>query len=130
MHLPDRVDLVIVEFDTEDPQFVSSPLSCSYSSSHPHSYSDATTLSTTDLLIRSLLLRPDQPAVIMLGHFSPQIQGEHSYAGPEVWHSAVAQFYDVVHLSFVPLPFFPSRAELIFPFLPFLASRVFSTRNT
>ena len=35
----------------------------------------------------------------MLGHFSPQIQGEHGFAGPEVWHAAVAQFYDVVHLS-------------------------------
>ncbi|GAA5894320.1 SGNH/GDSL hydrolase family protein [Sporobolomyces salmoneus] len=80
MHLPDRVDLVIVEFDTEDPH-------------------DPTTLSTTDLLVRSLLLRPDQPAVILLGHFSPQIQGERGFAGPEVWHSAVAQFYDVVHLS-------------------------------
>lgn len=61
--------------------------------------SDPTSLATTDLLVRSLLLRPDQPAVILLGHFSPQIQGEHGYAGPEVWHSAVAQFYDVVHLS-------------------------------
>lgn len=50
------------------------------------------------MLVRSLLLRPDQPAVIMLGHFSPQLQGEHGFAGPEVWHSAVAQFYDVVHL--------------------------------
>lgn len=80
MHLPDRVDLIIVEFDTEDPH-------------------DATTLATTDLLIRSLLLRPDQPAVIMLGHFAPQMQGEHGFAGAEIWHSAVAQFYDVVHLS-------------------------------
>ena len=25
MHLPDRVDLVILEFDTEDPQFVLIP---------------------------------------------------------------------------------------------------------
>lgn len=80
MHLPDRVDLVIVEFDTEDPH-------------------DPTALTTTDLLVRSLLLRPDQPAVIMLGHFSPQIQGEHGFAGPEVWHAAVSQFYDVVYLS-------------------------------
>ena len=61
--------------------------------------SDPATLATTDLLIRSLLLRPDQPAVVMLGHFSPQMQGEHGFAGAEVWHSAVAQFYDVVHLS-------------------------------
>lgn len=37
--------------------------------------------------------------MIMLGHFSPQMQGEHGYAGAEVWHSAAAQFYDVVHLS-------------------------------
>lgn len=35
----------------------------------------------------------------MLGHFAPQMQGEHGFAGAEVWHSAVAQFYDVVHLS-------------------------------
>lgn len=62
--------------------------------------SDPTSLATTDLLVRSLLLRPDQPAVILLGHFSPQIQGEHGFAGPEVWHAAVAQFYDVVHLRY------------------------------
>lgn len=35
----------------------------------------------------------------MLGHFAPQMQGEHGFAGAEIWHSAVAQFYDVVHLS-------------------------------
>ncbi|SCV72078.1 BQ2448_4772 [Microbotryum intermedium] len=80
MHLPDRVDLVIVEFDTEDPH-------------------DPTSLSTTDLLIRSLLLRSDHPAVIMLGHFAPQIQGEYGFAGPEIYHTTVAQFYDVVHLT-------------------------------
>jgi len=60
--------------------------------------SDPATIATTDLLIRSLLLRPDQPAVIMLGHFSPQLQNEHGFAGPDVWHSAVAHFYDVPHL--------------------------------
>ncbi|MBW0504757.1 hypothetical protein O181_044472 [Austropuccinia psidii MF-1] len=80
MHLPDRVDLVIVEFDTEDPH-------------------ESDTISTTDLLIRSLLLRPDQPAVILLGHFAPQFQNEHGFVGPEVWHSAVAHFYDVPHLT-------------------------------
>lgn len=35
----------------------------------------------------------------MLGHFAPQIQGEHGFSGPEVWHASVAQFYDVPHLS-------------------------------
>jgi hypothetical protein len=27
------------------------------------------------------------------------MQGEHGFAGAEIWHTAVAQFYDVVHLS-------------------------------
>ncbi|KNZ53726.1 hypothetical protein VP01_3154g3 [Puccinia sorghi] len=58
------------------------------------------TISTTDLLIRSLLLRSDQPAVILLGHFAPQFQNEHGFTGPEVWHSAVAHFYDVPHLTY------------------------------
>ena len=51
-----------------------------------------------DLLVRSLLLRPDAPAVIMLGHFAPQTQGEYGFAGPELFHSAVAQFYDIPYL--------------------------------
>lgn len=63
--------------------------------------SDPETIGTTDLLVRSLLLRQDQPAVILLGHFSPQLQNEHGFAGPEVWHSAVAHFYDVPHLRSV-----------------------------
>lgn len=63
--------------------------------------SEPQTIDTTDLLVRSLLLRQDQPAVILLGHFSPQVQNEHGFAGPEVWHSAVAHFYDVPHLRSV-----------------------------
>lgn len=54
-----------------------------------------------DLLVRSLLLRPDAPAVIMLGHFAPQTQGEYGFSGPELYHSAVAQFYDVPYLRSV-----------------------------
>ena len=52
-----------------------------------------------ELLIRSLLVRPDQPAVIVLGHFSPQIIDTHGYHGPEVMHSVVSQFYDVPHIG-------------------------------
>lgn len=51
-----------------------------------------------ELLIRSLLIRPDQPAVVVLGHFSPQIIEAHGYHGPEVMHSVVSQFYDVPHI--------------------------------
>jgi hypothetical protein len=58
-----------------------------------------------EILIRSLLLRPDQPAVIVLGHFSPQIYEAHGFAGPDHWHNIVAQFYDVPHISIRPAIF-------------------------
>lgn len=52
-----------------------------------------------ELLVRSILIRPDQPAVIVLGHFAPQLQGIHGFAGPEQLHTLVAQFYDIPHIS-------------------------------
>ena len=56
-----------------------------------------------ELLVRSLLDRPDQPAVVILGHFSPQIYDAYGFAGPEHWHNIVAQFYDVPHVRCVSL---------------------------
>jgi len=41
--------------------------------------------------------------VLILGHFSPQMQGEHGFAGPDHWHSVVAQFYDIPHISTKPI---------------------------
>ncbi|CAD6573799.1 MAG: Cap64p [Tremellales sp. Tagirdzhanova-0007] len=79
-HLPDETDLVILEFDASDPN-------------------DPQWLSHFELLVRSILVRPDQPAVIILGHFSPQIQAQNGFAGPELLHTVVAQFYDVPHIS-------------------------------
>lgn len=58
-----------------------------------------------EILIRAILLRPDQPAVIILGHFSPQIHQAHGFAGPDHWHNVVAQFYDVPHISVKPAIF-------------------------
>ena len=52
-----------------------------------------------EILVRSILIRPDQPAVLLLGHFSPQVHQTHGFAGPDHWHSIVAQFYDVPHVS-------------------------------
>jgi hypothetical protein len=47
-------------------------------------------------------VRPDQPAIVILGHFSPQIVDAYGFSGPEVMHSVVAQFYDVPHVSIKP----------------------------
>ncbi|TFK68149.1 CAP64-like protein [Pluteus cervinus] len=79
-HLPDVTDLVIIELDTED-----SP--------------DQDMMENFEILIRSILIRPDQPAVLLLGHFSPQIHTQYGFAGPDHHHNAVAQFYDVPHVS-------------------------------
>ncbi|CAL1709732.1 unnamed protein product [Somion occarium] len=83
-HVPDVTDLVIVELDVDDEL-------------------DASSMENFELLIRSLLLRSDQPAVIILGHFSPQVQESNGFLGPDHWHSVVAQFYDVPHISVKPL---------------------------
>ncbi|KAK7683576.1 hypothetical protein QCA50_013414 [Cerrena zonata] len=83
-HVPDVADMVIVELDVDDE-------------------ADQESMEHFELLIRSLLLRPDQPAVVILGHFSPQNQETNGFLGPDHWHSVVAQFYDVPHISVKPL---------------------------
>lgn len=62
--------------------------------------SDPAVLENFEFLIRSLLIRPDQPAVVILGHFSPQIQNSVGFVGPDHWHTVVAQFYDVPHIRY------------------------------
>ena len=61
-------------------------------------YSDPDWLAHFELLVRSILVRPEMPAVIILGHFSLQVQAQNGFAGPELLHNVVAQFYDVPHI--------------------------------
>lgn len=61
-------------------------------------FRDDTSMENFETLIRSILIRPDHPAVIVVGHFSPQSHQQHGFAGPDLWHSAVAQFYDIPHI--------------------------------
>lgn len=63
-------------------------------------FSDRETLENFELLVRSILLRPDSPAIIVLGHFSPQVHEQNGFAGPDHWHSVVSQFYDVPHIRY------------------------------
>ncbi|KZT26074.1 hypothetical protein NEOLEDRAFT_1132612 [Neolentinus lepideus HHB14362 ss-1] len=83
-HIPDNVDLIIIELDVDDATSEQS-------------------FENFELLVRSILMRPDQPAVIMLGHFSPQTHQTYAFAGPDHWHNIVAQFYDVPHISTKPI---------------------------
>lgn len=79
-HLPDNPDLVILEFDASDPN-------------------DPLWINHFELLVRSILVRKEQPAVVLLGHFAPQILVQNGFTGPELLHDTVAQFYDVPHIS-------------------------------
>ncbi|KXN83806.1 hypothetical protein AN958_01042 [Leucoagaricus sp. SymC.cos] len=79
-HIPDVTDLVIIELDSDDTP-------------------DEQKTQNFEFLIRSLLTRADQPAVLVLGHFSPQIHEAYGFTGPDHWHSVVANFYDVPYLS-------------------------------
>jgi hypothetical protein len=60
--------------------------------------SDRETVENFELLVRSILLREDQPAIVILGHFSPQVHQTSGFGGPDIWHNIVAQFYDVPHV--------------------------------
>lgn len=80
-HLPDETDLVILDFDTEDDT------------------TDNQLIDHFELLVRSILTRPDQPALLILGHFSPEFQTRFGFHGPELAHTVVAQFYDIPHIS-------------------------------
>ena len=51
-----------------------------------------------EILIRSILIRRDKPAVLLLDHFSPQTHQTHGFAGPDHWHNIVVQFNDVPHV--------------------------------
>lgn len=63
-------------------------------------FSDRQTLDNFELLVRSILLRQDSPAIVVLGHFSPQVHEQNGFAGPDHWHSVVSQFYDVPHIRY------------------------------
>ncbi|PIL29132.1 hypothetical protein GSI_09181 [Ganoderma sinense ZZ0214-1] len=83
-HIPDLTDLVIIELDVDDANM-------------------DTSTEQFEILIRSILLRPDSPAVLILGHFSPQVAMTRGFAGADHGHSLVAQFYDIPHISTKPI---------------------------
>lgn len=79
-----------------------------------------------ETLVRSVLLRPDHPAVLLLGHFSPQTHQTHGFAGPDHWHAVVAHFYDLPYLTIKPalFPLYMHDPAAVAPFFvdPVLSS--------
>ena len=51
--------------------------------------SDAASIEQFETLTHSLLTRPDDTAVILLGRFNTQTYQTHGYAGPDHWHNTL-----------------------------------------
>jgi hypothetical protein len=52
-----------------------------------------------DQLMRVLLEFPSQPAVLILGAWSPQVAQDQGYADPQVVHLPIAHYYDIPYVS-------------------------------
>lgn len=79
-HIPADVDLIILEFDVNDQA----------SSIYQHFF---------DQLLRVLLELPSQPAVVILGAWSPLVAQDQGYADPQVVHLPIAHYYDIPYIS-------------------------------
>lgn len=49
--------------------------------------------------MRVLLEFPSQPAVLILGAWSPQVAQDQGYADPQVVHLPIAHYYDIPYVS-------------------------------
>lgn len=79
-HIPPDVDLIILEFDVNDQT----------SAIYQHFF---------DQLLRVLLELPSQPAVVILGAWSPLVAQDQGYADPQVVHLPIAHYYDIPYIS-------------------------------
>ena len=86
-------------FNVQNPTSLSSFSPSPFSIETNPSYRNQDMMDHFEILIRSILIRPDKPAVILLGHPSPQTHQTHCFAGSDHWHNIVAQFYYVPHVS-------------------------------
>ncbi|KDN43163.1 hypothetical protein RSAG8_06316, partial [Rhizoctonia solani AG-8 WAC10335] len=83
-HVPLDVDLVILEFDVNDQPYLNYTI-------------------YFDQLLRIVLEFPNQPAVLVVGAWGPQLSFDTGYMDPSVTHLPAVQYYDVPYISIKPL---------------------------
>ena len=54
-----------------------------------------------DQLLRVLSRFKNQPAIIILGAWSPQVAQDVGYADPQMVHLPIAHYYDIPYISYV-----------------------------
>lgn len=79
-HIPTDADLVVIEFDVNDQ-----------SNRHYREFFDQ--------LLRVVLELPNQPAVVILGAWSPSVAQDQGYGDPQLTHLPIAHYYDVPYVS-------------------------------
>jgi hypothetical protein len=52
-----------------------------------------------DQLLRVLLEFKSQPAVVILGAWSPQVAQDQGYGDPQIVHLPIAHYYDIPYIS-------------------------------
>ncbi|WWC71821.1 uncharacterized protein I206_105780 [Kwoniella pini CBS 10737] len=100
-HIAIDTDLIVLEFDVNDQ-------------------ADLLYQAFFDQLLRALSEFETQPAILILGAWSPQVAQDQGYGDPQIVHAPIALYYDVPYLSMKRLMFnhylrFPkSTAEAFF----------------
>ncbi|WWC91519.1 uncharacterized protein L201_006465 [Kwoniella dendrophila CBS 6074] len=100
-HIATDTDLIVLEFDVNDQ-------------------ADLLYQAFFDQLLRALSEFKTQPAILILGAWSPQVAQDQGYGDPQIVHAPISQYYDVPYLSMKRLMFnhylrFPkSTAEAFF----------------
>ncbi|OXC65398.1 hypothetical protein C361_02228 [Cryptococcus neoformans Tu259-1] len=79
-HIAADSDLIILEFDVNDQN-------------------DVLYETFFDQLLRALSEFQNEPAILILGAWAPQIAQDQGYGDPQVVHSPIALYYDVPYLS-------------------------------
>ncbi|KAL7421533.1 hypothetical protein Q5752_003302 [Cryptotrichosporon argae] len=79
-HIALDVDLIVLEFDVNDQ-------------------TDIIYQSFFDQLLRVLLEFQSQPAVVILGSWSPQVAQDVGYGDPQMVHLPIAHYYDIPYIS-------------------------------
>ncbi|QRV99524.1 carbohydrate esterase family 16 protein [Ceratobasidium sp. AG-Ba] len=83
-HVPQDVDLLILEFDVNDQPYLNYTI-------------------YFDQLLRIALEFPNEPAVLVVGAWGPQLSFDYGYMDPSVTHLPAVQYYDIPYISIKPL---------------------------
>lgn len=97
-HIALDTDLIVLEFDVNDQTLVDSHL-LPPGLARADAIRDNIYQAFFDQLLRVLSEFRSQPAVVILGAWSPQVAQDVGYADPQLVHLPIAHYYDIPYIS-------------------------------